>query len=183
MQVGHSTGRDKVSRLNYRCLNKECPREKGFRSIRGKLVFDEIDKVIKEKLVNLPDSAYDNYLKEVKSHSDKAKIKLRSELSRAKVMKAGYEKRIIDLSSSLAVITDERAKQAINEQIAETSQLLQLQEQIIQQNKRSLDRSTLPAIDKDQFKTILKEMAAKLKVADVFQKDIIVSNLFLKLYF
>ncbi len=184
MQVGHSTGRDKVSRLNYRCLNKDCPRAKGFRSIRGKLVFDEIDKVIKEKLVSLPDSAYDEYLKEIKTYSDTAKTKLRSELNRAKVTRAGYEKRIAELSPSLSLLTDdEGALRAISKQIGEASELMQQQEQLIKQYQKSLDRSTLPAIDKDEFKTTLKEMAAKLKAADVVQKHIIVSNLFLKLYF
>ena len=41
----------------------------------------------------------------------------------------------------------------------------------------------MPTIDKEVFKTTLKEMAEKLKAADVVQKDIIVSNLFLKLEF
>lgn len=53
MQVGHSRGRDGISRLNYRCLNKECTREKGYRSIRGKVVFAEIIKLIEEQLVSL----------------------------------------------------------------------------------------------------------------------------------
>ena len=183
MQVGHTTGRDKVSRLNYACKNKECPRERGYKSIRGKLVFSEIDKVIKEKLSNLPDNAYDEYLKEVKSFSDTAKTKLRSELARARATKAGYEKRIAALSPSLAMVNDERAKETINQQIAEASQFIQEQEQLIERNEKSLERSTLPAINKAAFEATLKEMAEKLKAADVVQKDIIVSNLFLKLYF
>lgn len=183
MQVGRSRGRDGVSRLNYRCLNKDCSRPKGFRSIRGRLVFSEIDRVIKERLLNLPDSAYDEYLKEIKSYSDTAKTKLRSELSRAKATKAGYEKKITELSPSLSILKDERAKETISEQISEASQLAQQQEQIIEKYQKSIKRSTLPVIDKDEFKATLKEMAEKLKAADVFQKDIIVSNLFLKLYF
>ena len=183
MQVGRSTGRDGVSRLNYRCLNKDCPRTKGFRSIRGKLIFSEIDKVVKEKLVNLPDSAYDEYLKELKSNSDAVKTRLRGELSRAKVTKAGYEKKITELSPSLSIIKDERARQTISEQIAEASQFIQEQEQLIKRHQQSLERSNLPAIDKEEFKATLKEMAEKLKAADVLQKDVIVSNLFLKLYF
>lgn len=183
MQVGHSTGRDKVSRLNYRCLNSECPRERGYRSIRGKLVFSEIDKVISEKLSNLPDSAYDAYLKELKSYSDTAKTKLRSELSRAKVTKIGYERKIADLSTGLSVVTDEKARKLIAEQIAEASQFIQEQELLIQKSQQSLVRSTLPAISKDEFKATLQELAQKLKAGDVFQKDTIVNNLFLKLYF
>jgi site-specific DNA recombinase len=183
MQVGRTTGRDKVSRLNYACLNKECPRERGYKSVRGKLVFSEIDKVIKDKLSNLPDSAYDEYLKEVKSYSYTAKTKLRSELARARATKAGYEKRISELSPSLTMVKDERAKETINQQIAEASQFIQEQELLIERKQKSLERSTLPAIDKDTFKATLKEMAQKLKAADVVQKDIIVSNLFLKLHF
>ncbi len=183
MQVGRSRGRDGISRLNYRCLNKDCSRAIGSRSIRGKLVFGEIDKIVKEKLVNLPDSAYDEYLKEIKSYSDNEKIKLRGELSKARATRAGYEKKIAELAPSLSIIKDERAKQEISKQIAEASQFIQQQEQLIKDYQKSIDRSTLPAIDKEEFKIVIKEMAEKLKAADVFQKDIIVSNLFLKLYF
>lgn len=183
MQVGRSRGRDGISRLNYRCLNKDCSRAIGSRSIRGKLVFSEIDKVIKEKLLNLPDSAYDEYLKEIKSYSDSVKTKLRSELNRAKTTKAGYEKKIAELSPSLSLIANDRAKQMVDDQITEAVQFIQQQEQLIEKYQRNINRSTLPAIDKEVFRTTLKEMAKKLKAADVFQKDIIVSNLFLKLYF
>lgn len=88
-----------------------------------------------------------------------------------------------ELSPSLSIVKDERARQTISEQIAEASQLIQKQEQIIDKCQRSIERSTLPAIDKEEFKTALKSIAEKLKAADVFQKDAIVSNLFLKLYF
>ena len=54
---------------------------------------------------------------------------------------------------------------------------------MIKQNEKSLERSSLPAIERELFKTTLKEMSEKLKAADVVQKDIIVSNLFLKLRF
>lgn len=184
MQVGRTRGRDKISRLNFACLNKEeCTREKGFKSVRGKLVFSEIDKIINQKLVNLPDKAYDEYLKELKTYSDAAKTRLRSDLSRAKTTKIGYERKITDLSAGLSVVNDERARKIITDQITEASQFLEEQEQLIQRSQKSLERSTLPAIDKDEFKSTLKEMAKKLKAADVVQKDIIVSNLFLKLYF
>lgn len=151
--------------------------------IRGKLVFDEINKVINNKLSSLPDASYDEYLKEIKSYSDTAKTNLRTELSRARATKAGYEKKITELSPSLSMINDERAKQTISEQISEASQLMQQQEQNIEKYQKSIERSALPAIDKDLFKTTLKEMGKKLQAADVVQKDAIVSNLFLKLYF
>ncbi len=183
MQVGHTTGRDKVSRLNYACLNKECTRERGYKSIRGMLVFSEIDRVINEKLSSLPDSAYDKYLKELKTYSDTARIKLRSELSRARTVKTGYDRKVSDLSSTLAGVKDERVKKVLTQQLTEAVEFVQEQEQIIQTSQQSLERSTLPAINKEEFKATLKEMSQKLKAADVVQKDIIVSNLFLKLYF
>ena len=183
MQVGRSRGRDGISRLNYRCLNKDCSRALGSRSIRGKLVFSEIDKVLREKLLTLPDSAYDEYLKEIKSYSDSEKIRLRSELSRARVTKDGYEKKVIELSSSLSIIQNEKAQQMVREQIREAVEFAQEQEQLIEKCQRSVERSVLPAIDKDEFKNTIKELAEKLKAADVFQKDVIVNNLFLKLYF
>ncbi|HEX4774234.1 MAG TPA: recombinase family protein [Candidatus Saccharimonadales bacterium] len=183
MQVGRSTGRDKVARLNYRCLNPKCTRKVGEKSIRGKLVFGEINRVIEDKLAKLPPEAYDEYLKELKAYSKTAMTKLRSELSRAKTTQAGYERRIIELSPSLSILQDDRAKQTVSEQIAEASQQMQKLEPIIKQHERSIKRSSLPAIDKEQFKATIAEMAEKLKAADVFQKDIIVSNLFLKLSF
>lgn len=112
-----------MSRLNYRCLNTNCTRPKGFRSIRGKLVFDEI-RVIKEKLLSLPDAAYNDYLKEIKSYSDSTKTKLRAELARARTTKAGYQRRIAELSPSLSQLDNKGAQQAVSEQIAEAVQLV-----------------------------------------------------------
>ena len=178
MQVGQSSGRDKVPRLNYRCLNKDCPRPRGSRSIRGKLIFDEIDDVIRKHLQELPDKAYDEYVKEMKSYSESAKKGFRSELARATTTKAGYEKRIADLSPSLAMLDDANSRELISKQIAELSQMVQKQEETMQKYRDKIARSTLPMIDKDQFQNTLKDMADKLKAADVFQKDIIVSNLF-----
>ncbi len=88
-----------------------------------------------------------------------------------------------DEGRQIRSIKDERALQTITEQIAEASQFIQEQERLIERNEKSLERSTLPAIDKAVFKATLKEMAEKLKAADVVQKDIIVSNMFLKLHF
>src|SRR5665213_420616 len=145
MQVGRSRGRDKVSRLNYRCLNSNCTRIVGEKSIRGKLVFSEINRVIKEKLVKLPPEAYDAYLKELKAHSKTAMAKLRNELSRAKTTKAGYERRIVELSPSLSILQDDRAKQTVSEQIGEASQQIQKLEPVIKKYERNIERSKLPA--------------------------------------
>ena len=183
MQVGRSTGRDGTQRLYYRCLNEKCARKVGEKSIRGKLVFSEIDRVINEKLLRLPPEAYDAYLNELKTLSKTAITKLRGELSRAKATKAGYEKRITELSPSLSILKDDRARQTVSEQIAEASLQLQLLETSIKQFERSIERSSLPAIDKKEFEQTIATMADRLKAADVFQKDVIVSNLFLKLSF
>ena len=61
--------------------------------------------------------------------------------------------------------------------------MVQRQDQLINECQRSIDRSALPAIERDEFMAALMDMAEKLRAGDVFQKDIIVSNLFLKLYF
>lgn len=81
------------------------------------------------------------------------------------------------------MIKDERARQTISEQIAESSQQIQQQERDIEKYQQNINRSTLPVIDKEDFKDTVSEIAERLKAADVFQKDAIVSNLFLKLYF
>ena len=46
-----------------------------------------------------------------------------------------------------------------------------------------MDRATLPRIDLDEFERMTCQLSDKLDTADVVQKDIIVSNLFLNLYF
>jgi len=183
MQVGRSKGRDGTHRLYYRCLNKDCARRYGDRSIRGKLVFDEINRVIKEKLENLPPEAYDKYLKEIKAYSTTALTKLRGELARARTVKKGYENKIINLSSSRSVIDNETAKKTLVSEIAEASQEVNRLDQAIKKYERDIARATLPKIDRKEFETAIAEMTIKLKAANVVQKDTIVSNLFLNLYF
>jgi hypothetical protein len=183
MQVGRSKGRDGMHRLYYRCLNTDCARGYGDRSIRGKLVFDEINRVVKEKLENLPPEAYDKYLKEIKAYSTTALTKLRGELARARTVKKGYESKIVNLSSSRSVIDDETAKKTLVTEIAEASQEVNRLNQAIKKYERDIARATLPKIDRKEFEAAIAEMTIKLKAADVVQKDTIVSNLFLNLYF
>lgn len=183
MQVGRSRGQDGISRLNYRCLNENCTRIKGQKSIRGKLVFGEINKVIEEKLVNLPPKAYDKYLEEIKQYSGTAKAKLRSELASARATKKGYENKITHLSTSLGILSDSTAKSTVSEQIGEASQEVRRLEQDIKDYEKKIERASLPKIDKAEFQDAISKMAIKLKKADVVQKDVIVSNLFLKLHF
>lgn len=64
-----------------------------------------------------------------------------------KIMQRAWE-----LSPSLSLIKDERALQTITEQLAEASQIVQQQEQLIEKYQRNIERSTLPAIDKDASK-------------------------------
>lgn len=183
MQVGRSRGRDGKHRLNYRCLNEKCTRKIGERSIRGKLVFAEINRVIEEKLVNLPPEAYDEYIKEIKSYSTTAKTKIRGELASARTTKKGYEDKIGKLSASLSLIGDKTAQETISSQIGEASQEINRLDQAIKKYERNMERATLPKIDRKEFEDAIAKMAKKLKKADVVQKDIIVSNLFLKLHF
>lgn len=141
MQIGRSRGQDGTSRLYYRCLNeKHCGR--GKKSIRGKLVLSEINRVIEEKLVKLPPKAYDKYLDEIKEYSGATKAKLRSELASTRATKKGYEDKITNLSTYLGMPSDVTAKTTISVQIGEAS---------------------LPKIDKAEFQDAMSKMAIKLK--------------------
>lgn len=183
MQVGGSLGRDKVRRLYYSCKNKNCPREYGNKSIRGFVVFDEIDRIIKEKLESLPSEAYDKYIKEVKNYSTTAKTKIRADLARAKATRNGYEERVIKLSTSLDLITDKTALKTITNQIGETTQEMNRLDQAIKKYEKDLEKAALPKIDRKEFEKTISQLGEKLKAADVVQKDIIASNLFLNLHF
>lgn len=182
MQVGRSKGRDGTHRLYYRCLNADCSREYGNRSIRGKIVFDEIDRVIREKLQKLPPEAYDNYIKEVKSYSKTAKTKIRADLVSAKTTRNGYADKVEKLSASLSSIPENAQATVIN-QIGIASQEINRLDQAIKKYERSMERATLPKIDRKEFEETIAQLADKLKAADVVQKDLIANNLFLNLHF
>ena len=167
MQVGRSRGRDGVTRLYYRCLNSKCTREYGSRSIRGKLVFDEIDRVIKEKLESLPPEAYDKYIKEVITYSTTAKTKIRADLTRAKTTRKGYEDRVIKLSGSLDLISDKTALKTITNQISEATQEMNRLDQAIKKYEKDIEKATLPKIDRKEFENTISQLGAKLKAADV----------------
>lgn len=183
MTVGGSTGRDGIKRLYYSCKNKQCSRGYGEKSIRGYVVFDEINRVIKDKLQSLPPEAYDKYIKEVKSYSSTAKIKIRADLTSAKATKKGYEDKIAKLSASLGFIADVTAQVTITNQIGEASQEINRLTQAIKKYENDMERATLPKIDRDEFESMISQLSDKLNAADVVQKDIIASNLFLNLYF
>lgn len=179
MSVYASTGRN-AKYLYYRCENKDCTRTQ--KAVRGIVVFNEINRVIKQVQDRLSAEAYSEYIKEVKGLTKNGKTEARSEIARNKVLKANYERQQNERFSSIAKVKDKTALVRLNAEIEELSeQIIELDDQI-QKAQRLIDKSNLPYITPDEFEAEMKLLAKKLEKGSAVRKDTIVRNMFSHLH-
>lgn len=180
MVANRPRGRLNIHYLYYTCTNKLCTRQP--KNVRGKLVFDELQEIVDTYLGKLSYSAYESYLKEVKSLTAKQKETTRGELSTYRTLKAGCEKERTSLILSISRLQDKGAIEDANQMICELGVRIDDYRDKINKNSELLEKAKLPILSKEEFIDLIQLTGKKLKAGDKFQKDIIIRNLFSKLY-
>ena len=180
MTVSRSKGRDGKRYLYYSCKNKECTRAP--RSMRAKLVFNSITDLLNATVNQLPEVTYKRYLDEMSQFTDSKKVDIRKELARKKVVVAGHQKTRNDLTSSLNKQTDERSIMNTNERMANLSVEIDSLNNSITKLEVSLKKSTMPVLSASEFWGLIRLTDKKMQKGQLFQKDRIIRNYFLKLY-
>lgn len=180
MIAGKSKGRQGKHYLYYRCGTKGCQRLQ--KSVRGKVLFNELQTIIESKVGALTYAGYESYLKEVRTYTNTQKSKVRGDLSSYKVVKSGHETSRLELVQSLARLKDKAAIDDTHRRIAELSGLIDdLQDKMAKANTL-LVKSELPVVSRDEFSELAQKTGKKLLRGDKFQKDKIIRDLFLKLW-
>jgi len=181
MSVGKSKGSDGLYRLYYRCKGEECTRKP--KSTRANIILGAVGRVIDDNLAHLPQSTYDEYLKELDEIGKVGLANIRNEVTRAKTTLAAYKREQLALLVSVNGLTDERARNMANSRISEISIDMERLEKTIAKNQAAINKGELPRLTSEEFWAVIQLSSTKLKAADPVQKDIIVRNYFLKLHF
>lgn len=180
MAVGNSTSKGRIYTY-YRCHNGRCPRQK--RSTGIDTLFAAIQTFIAGSIGKLPEETYDRYLEELKEFSNTKITGIRASMKRSQVVLDDKSKRLINHSNSLASITDERTRAKIIQEMNNLTLDAEKLESQIGKYKKTLEKSTVPKLEPREFWSLVQNTSRDLGKALEFQKDIIVRNLFLKLYF
>ncbi len=180
MIAGKSKGRQGKHYLYYRCGTKGCQRAQ--KSVRGKVLFSELQSIIDSKVGALTYAGYENYLKEVKTYSNTQKSKVRGDLSAYRTVKGGHVASRLELVQSLARLNDKAAIEDANRRIAELGSLIDDLQNKITKATNLLDKSELPVVSPEEFSDLVQKTGKKLLRGDKFQKDKIIRELFLKLW-
>lgn len=183
MIVSTPQGGDNRKVLRYTCRNKACNRKP--KTIVGKVIFDEIALHIKNSL-KLGVNAYGKYQAEIKELGSNDKLKIRTSLQSARGYKTGLVGKWNRKRDTIAALTDAKAIDATNQEIAVLQvEMDKADQEIIKYeailNKESLKKSS--ALTKDQLHELLHKTSSKLLRGNPVQKDLIVRELFLKVIF
>ena len=179
MIIARSRGKQARYYLCCRCSNKACSRKP--RNIRGKVIFEQIERIIDERFAKIPPEAYKYYLDEVHSLSGQQKTALRSKLTSAQTLLRGYKQKQEDLSLALGRTKNSKLIDNLNSQLEDALTEAERQEGLIKNYKADLVKSELPALSPDEFQSLIQNTAIKFKRATGVQKDMILQNLFLNL--
>ncbi len=164
--------------LSYTCKNQGCTRK--VKSVRAHFIFDGLYRILED--FNLNDEAYERYSKRFKTHTSKAIVSIKEDItsiSGAIKYKNGEIKR---LSSGLANIPATSPAFEIN-----SSQIAELDGEIKKLTKKRKDLSDKIAdpnkiqLTKDEMLNLLKTAADKMRAGNPVEKDQLVRILMLNL--
>ena len=165
--------------LYFRCRNKDCPRRK--HDIRGKEIMGAIEATIEHVISVLSDDTYETYLRETKSLTATAQQHIRSDIAAIKARINSLHARNDNLKAQLPLLTDQRALDDTNCQIADTLNTIDKLETEVGRNERRLMVSSAKTkkYTEQEFKTLIKNTTKLFKKGNLFQKERIIREIFL----
>lgn len=178
----YETGKNKNYYAYFRCQNPNCPRRKA--NIRAYVILNAIEEVLPHVISNLSSSAYETYLKETKELSRAAKVNLRSKntSNRAKIKHLrDYNNKIAE---QLSKLTDKRAVDDKNKQIANNYDEIDRLQREIKENEKKLSQSeNVRRYTKEEFNSMLKNALELYRKGSVVRKDLLLREIFSNFYF
>ena len=184
MTVSRNKGRNKYY-VNFNCKNYKCPRKSQpeTKTIRAYIVSDAASEVLKEVSSKLTEKAYKKYLAENKGLSATRKQALRGENISLNAFITRLRDDNKDFGKQLLVIKDEKMKEEIQIAISENMRIIADQTTKIEANKQKLEKVSVPAFTKEEFNILVQTMTERFNKGTMVQRDIILRNVFLNLYF
>ena len=180
-----STPRGKMGKsyVYFTCRNKDCPRHP--RNIRAKVIVKAIEPVIKKVIEGLSEASYEAYLQETSALSSATKKRFRSEIVRLQAIVKDLNNKNSVLRESLIKLKDERLIEQTNQEMATNMNEIDRINAKIKEYQQTLDRkeNQQRVFSKEEFNELIQNTEKLFQKGKIFQKDVIIRNLFLKLYY
>ncbi len=164
-----------------KCKNANCSRKP--KDVRAIVVSDAVSRVLQEVSSKLTEDAYKNYLAETKELSATRKQALRGENISLQAHITRLREENKDFGKQLVEIKDEKMKEEIQIAISENMRVIASQTVKIEANKQKFEKVSVPAFTIEEFNTLVQTMAERFNNGTMVQRDIIIRNVFLNLYF
>lgn len=181
MSVYRSKSRSGKYYIYLKCRNENCSRRpKDTRAINISIATQPVLKGVSSRLTA---KAYEAYLSETKELSASRRATLRSEnvSLQAQITRLMNDNK--DIGKQLTIIRDEKMKETLQQTISDNMRIVSEQTPKIETNKRKLEQAAQPAYTVEEFNILVQEMKKRYEKGSPVQKDIILRNVFLNLYF
>ena len=165
----------------FKCKNKDCPHRP--RDIKGVIVTKAIEIVLENVGRRLSGDAYDVYLNETKELSSAQKKALRNENTGLMVRNNWLEEKCNEDTKELSAVRDPRMKEIIQLRISNKLDEIEKNNKKIRENEEKLRRTASPAVSREWFNTLVRELSENYSKGSIVQKDLIVRNIFSNLEF
>ncbi len=181
MIVSRSKGAGGKYYTYFRCRNKECSRKP--RDIRGSVIAGATETAVEHAISRLSEDAYKTYLNETKELSQSEKKAVRGDIVRLQAELKHLQTKEQELTSAIAKVDDEKIIQKYSIQLSENNTNITKAEQSIERLEKRLKQTEVSVVSPKGFAELIETAVQRFKNGSPVQKDIILRNLFLNIYF
>lgn len=180
MRVGKNKSSDGTYGLTYRCDTKGCTRD--IKSVRAKYFLNDLyDKL---DMMKLTDKEYDEYSKEIDSHTDNNLIKIRTEKRSLEGKRRHLKANVDKLSRQYAALpenTPETVRARLIQDIEELQSSVVDIESDIEKLKKKITNPAQIKLSKEEFLNLVNMAGDKMRAGTPVEKDILARKLLLNI--
>ena len=180
MRVGKNKSSDGTYGLTYRCDTEGCTR--AIKSVRAKYFLNDLyDKL---DMMKLTDKEYDEYSKEIDSHTDNNLIKIRTEKRSLEGKRKHLQANVDKLSRQYAALpenTPETVRARLIQDIEELQSSVIDIESDVEKLKKKIANPAQIKLSKEEFLNLVNTAGDKMRAGTPVEKDILARKLLLNI--
>ena len=180
MRVGKNKSSDGTYGLTYRCGTKGCTRD--IKSVRAKYFLNDLyDKL---DMMKLTDKEYDEYSKEIDSHTDDNLVKIRTEMRSLEGTRKHLKAKVDKLSRQYAALpedTPDTVRRRLTQDIEELQSSVIDIESDIEKLKKKIANPAQIKLSKEEFLNLVNTAGDKMRAGTPVEKDILARKLLLNI--
>lgn len=181
MRVGKNKSSDGTYGLTYRCDTKGCTRD--VKSVRAKYFLNDLYN--KLDIMKLTDKEYDEYSREIDSHTDNNLIKIRTEKRSLEGKRKHLQANVDKLSRQYAALpenTPETVRARLVQDIEELQSSVIDIESDVEKLKKKIANPAQIKLSKEEFLNLVNMAGDKMRAGTPVEKDILARKLLLNIH-